>query len=141
MISEKQFSAKIDSLREILKFIDDFGVSTPLPKALLEHVLLAAEEALVNIMQYSFTDSIKIECSHPEEKPGIKLVIKDQGIPFNPLKHIPPQPISKAIIENQSDDSLGGYGIWLLIKLMDHVEYDRIQNENVLTLVKYASST
>lgn len=91
---------------------------------------LACEEALVNIISYAYPEkegAIVIECTDPE-KPGLKISLRDQGIPYDPLdqERAPP-----------TEDRLGGYGIPLIIKIMDRVQYQREENDNVLTLVKY----
>lgn len=137
------FPAQLSNLRDIIQFISLFGESISLPENILNHVLLAAEEAVVNIIKYAYPHqsdaTLQITCSKTSEKLGIKLIITDKGIPFDPIQHVPQSPPSKAIIENHASHTLGGYGLWILIKLMDKVEYQRVNDENVLSLVKYAS--
>lgn len=139
----KTFPAKLSQLRNILHFISSCTDSFSLSKVATEHILLAAEEAIVNIINYGYPcevgATIEITCTEVPGKKGIKVVIKDRGIPFDPIKHLPHFPPSKVIMETQPNDTLGGYGIWILIKLMDRVEYSRLGNENILTLVKYTS--
>lgn len=131
---KKVFIAELDQLYDMLDFIKNFSLNRAIPSTLLDQIILASEEALVNIIHYSYSKdkkgNIEITCEDCQEEIGIKIVITDQGIPFNPVKQIPyPRP-------NRSN-SLGGYGIYLLLELMDSVEYQRIDNENVLSLTKY----
>lgn len=129
----KNFLAKMESLKEMFDFLKGFCTSQNLSPTLTDQVILAGEEALVNIIKYSYPQDadglISITCEQAGTS-GIKITIKDQGIHFNPLENLP---------LNQSNDTLGGYGIHLLKGLMDVIDYKRVENENILTLIKYYS--
>jgi serine/threonine-protein kinase RsbW len=134
---QKQFPANLDYLYEMLDFIKNYDHK--MPSSHLDQVLLAAEEALVNIIHYGYAleqiGYIEITCDHSSR--GFKMTIKDQGVPFNPIEKISSLP--SFFPATKTCSSLGGYGIKLLLKLMDEVEYQRINNENVLSLTKYIS--
>lgn len=138
---QKIFSAELDSLYDMLEFIKSYGQTHPVPPAFLDRIIVAAEEALVNIISYGYPDekkgTIEISCEDSTPEPGIKIIIKDQGIPFNPIKNVPTELPSPSAVLEKAEDSVGGYGIYILIGLMDRVEYQRIGGGNMLTLVKY----
>ena len=100
----------------------------------LHNIELACEEALVNIIKHGFPKHqghIILHSHIPSTKAGIEIVISDDGIAFNPLEYIK-HPPSKTKGESQQ---LGGYGIYLILNLMDKVEYKRKDNLNTLILV------
>lgn len=135
---QKIFSAELDSLYDMLEFIKSYGESHPIPNTFLDRIIVATEEALVNIISYGYPDekkgTIEISCEETTPKAGIKIIIKDQGVPFNPIEKVPAEiPPPSTVLDN----SVGGYGIYILIGLMDRVEYQRLDEGNMLTLVKY----
>jgi anti-sigma regulatory factor (Ser/Thr protein kinase) len=141
MMHEKVFSAELDHLYEMLEFIRTYGQSCNIPSSTSERIILAAEEALVNIISYGYPNgkkgTIKIVCEKTEPQHGIKIIIEDHGIPFNPIENAPSDLISSSKVLSKSEESLGGYGIYILIGLMDRVEYQRVEGGNILSLIKY----
>lgn len=140
----KIFPADLDRLYEMLEFIKSYGVSHSISSSILDQIILATEEALVNIISYGYPEekkgTIEITCESPAQRPGIKIEIKDQGIPFNPVENVPPELPTPTDALTQTEEALGGYGIYILIGLMDHVEYKRVNEGNILSLTKYLPS-
>jgi serine/threonine-protein kinase RsbW len=117
----------------------NLSYSRKLPKggfqeADLYQIELAIGEAVVNIIHYAYEDEdgyIEIDCGHCKE--SFTVIISDRGAPFNPLnvgKILDVQP-------NIENVSIGGYGIFFILKAMDEVKYSREDGKNILTLVKY----
>lgn len=137
---QKIFPAELDDLYDMLEFIKSYGQTHSIPSSVLDQIILATEEALVNIISYGYPKekkgTIEIRCEEPSGQKGIKIDIKDKGIPFNPVENLPSKlPSSNTL--HQLDESLGGYGIYILVGLMDRVEYQHIDGGNFLSLVKY----
>ena len=133
----KTFSASLDKLYDMLKFIKEQAEAAGFQPAVISKIELAAEEALVNIISYGYPEqhgNIDIACS-PPERDGIKIVIKDRGISYNPLTNAKKVDVTTTIEER----TIGGYGIYFILRIMDEVEYRRENNYNVLTLIKYRS--
>lgn len=131
-MKKKRFLAALDQLYKMLDFIQDCGENYAIPKTALDQIILASEEVLVNVIQYGYPQpekgDIEITCEKLASKSGIKITIIDQGISFDPTKsnfNIPP-----------NEGSVGGYGIYLLKQLVDQVEYERVNNQNILILTK-----
>src|ERR1700733_4996308 len=83
----KVFPASLDRLYDMLRFIHSNVVEVGFDESTASKIELACEEALVNIISYGFPDEmgyIEIDCSLTSS-PGIKIQIRDRGIPFNPL--------------------------------------------------------
>ena len=132
---QKTFLANLSQLHEMLSFIQSYGQSHHINSYTLNKIVVAAEEALVNIIHYGYPDQIgKIEiiCDKTSLKPGIRILIKDQGVPFNPVK----KGLSNKK-NNSSNLKIGGYGIYLYVEIMDKVEYQRGKEGNILSLIKY----
>lgn len=132
-----QFSASLDHLHEMLSFICQNGLKAGFQESHMYQIELAVEEALVNIIMYAFIDKrgmIQIECKTDDLK-RFAIMISDPGVPYNPLNSGRMYDISAAI-ENMS---VGGWGIFFILKIMDEVKYKHENGKNVLTLVKYKS--
>lgn len=133
---KKIFPADLDHLHKMLNFIEMKGKEKKIPPVTLNKIVLAVEEVLVNIIYYGYPDrpgTIEIICEHLSgRQAGMCILIKDQGIPFNPIEKI---------FNDRSDlpyeIKMGGYGIYLFIGIMDKVEYKRQHEGNVLSLIKY----
>lgn len=132
----KGFPAKINALYDMLAFVrEEAGLAGFSPQD-IPKIELAAEEALVNIISYGYptecagNPSIEIESSYLASG-GIRLQIRDQGIPYNPLEN------KTGYNPASTDDNVGGYGIFFITNLMDEVTYAREQSTNLLTLVKF----
>ena len=102
----------------------------------IRKIEIALEEALVNIIQYAYQDhpgTIEITCK-ALSKDGIEIILKDYGIPFNPLKN-GGKVNRKATLEERKE---GGLGISFMHELMDKLEYKREGDANILILKKFS---
>ena len=90
---------------------------------------LILEEVFVNIVNYSKTDSIRVNSSF--ENSILTLEFIDDGVEFNPLLNEDPK-----MPESIEDAEVGGLGIHLTKELSDDIEYDRIADENHLKITK-----
>ncbi|MFH0838739.1 MAG: ATP-binding protein [Candidatus Omnitrophota bacterium] len=134
-MEKKIFAAKLENLDAMMDFIREGGRTAGFNDKKLNHLQLAAEEVLVNIINHGYVDKegdIQITLSPPREKTGLKVEVIDEGIAFNPLTL--PEPDLDAPLEKRE---IGGLGVYLLRKLMDEVDYKREENRNILTFVKY----
>lgn len=115
--------------------IVDFIMSSPfLPddEGLLFKIRLSAEEAVENIVSYAYSRGDGWIEVGTELKDGIfTLVLKDAGIPFDPLSKPDPDVTAKA-----EDRPIGGLGIFLCKKMMDTVSYEYKDGTNIFTMTK-----
>lgn len=121
----------------MLLFIQQQAQQLSMPVQHMDQITLSAEEALVNIIHYAYPEQkgeIEIFCTSPKEKNGLVITLKDSGIPFDPTKF---SKVAHDITGNKEFSSLGGFGIYLLISMMDEIKYERVDNKNCLTLTKY----
>ena len=83
----------------------------------------------VNIVQYSKTEFIKFNIDFTD--PILTLEFIDNGIDFNPLQaedHKIPNSIDEA--------QVGGLGIFLTKEIADELDYQNINGENHLKIIK-----
>ena len=90
---------------------------------------LIIEELFVNIVNYSNTDYIIVNCDNEESCAIIEFV--DNGVEFNPLLKEKPK-----IAEKIEDAEIGGRGIYLVKNLADEIEYYRENDENHFKIIK-----
>ncbi len=128
-----RFPASLDHLYQMLSFIREFVEGMGFNTSDLSKIELAAEEAIVNIISYGYSShqgNIEITCQSPNPE-TVHITIKDDGIPYNPVANHKEK--SKLDLNNCT---VGGYGIYFIVKIMDDVKYTREDNSNVLMLVK-----
>jgi len=125
--------AKLENLDKASDFITRGGKSLGFDEKKLSQIKLAAEEVIVNIINYAYPKGEgEIEISYSQRDDGaFKIEIIDRGIPFDPLSL--PDPDVGASLEERK---IGGLGIYLVRRVMDEMNYKREDGKNVLTLVK-----
>lgn len=131
----KTFPAELDQLYEMLGFVKEQARALVNPEYIVK-IELAMEEVIVNIITHGYSlqqGSIEIACM-PAESQGIKIIVKDQGIPYNPLVNANKLTATMP----KGGPLLRGYGIYFILRIMDEVEYNRENECNCLTLVKYS---
>ena len=126
--------AVLKNLEAMMALITDEAKSLGFDEKKLYHIKLAAEEVLVNIINYAYPDKhgdIELTVS-TRGHDGIEVVVVDRGIVFDPLSL--PEPDIHASMEKRK---IGGLGVFLVRKLMDEVTYRREEDRNILTFVKF----
>ena len=127
--------ATIDSLEEVLNFVNGFiqeiGVS---PKIEMQ-LDIAVEELFVNIAHYAYKKDIgnaDISLQITNDPKAITIEFRDSGKPFNPLEREDPDTSLSAEKRN-----IGGLGIFMAKKSVDEIAYRRENDQNILTIRKY----
>lgn len=123
----------IVELNRMVTFLETMEGEGLLPVTLLGPINLVLEEALSNVIFYAYdtqgNEEIQIDFLFEENQ--LKITISDGGKAFDPTLEIDPD-ISLGV----EDRPIGGLGIYLIRKLMDEVIYNRVEEKNVLSLVK-----
>ena len=102
-------------------------------KTLARQLRLAIEEAVVNVIDYAYPAGQEgdIEVRIMSDGKTLKTVLIDSGVAFDPTAK------EKADTSLSADDrQIGGLGILLVRELMDSINYERIDGQNILTLIK-----
>lgn len=129
-----QIKNQVSELNYLHDEINKLLLEIPLGKNIINDVLLAVEEAIINIISYAFKDEFehKISITINRKANSISASIEDDGIEFNPLLIAEPVDLDSSI----EDRKIGGLGIFLIKKLMTEVAYERFDNKNKLTLTR-----
>ncbi len=116
---------------------DEFAVGHDLSETVCRSVKLVFDELLSNAISYAFDSNDAHELSIRVDVTGKRLAVTivDDGKAFNPFLQAEPDPTMGLV-----DREIGGVGILLVKRMMDHVTYDRRGDENVLVLVKHLDS-
>ncbi|MCK4338693.1 MAG: ATP-binding protein [Candidatus Cloacimonetes bacterium] len=124
----------LSEIERLSKLIEDFGEINNLSPKIIFDVNLTLDELITNIISYGYEDEDehKIIVTIWLNGNQLKLKIVDDGLPFNPLTIQEPDHLTQTL----DDRPMGGLGIYLVRKLMDHLEYKREQNKNMLLLTK-----
>jgi serine/threonine-protein kinase RsbW len=91
------------------------------------------EEWFINIVKYGYGDKSEhqIQIGVDFRNNVLRLIIIDDGKPFNPLEY--PLPDLQKPLEERK---IGGVGLHLIQNLMDTISYSRQNETNILVLEK-----
>lgn len=126
------FPADITYLPALMAYVRSQLVAKNISLQEINRVELAVEEALVNVISYAYpqrkgVEQVSVDCALTDER-RFEVVIKDSGVPFNPLEaEIDPR-VDRPIEER----NIGGLGVFLVRKLVDEMTYSRLQEQNIL---------
>jgi anti-sigma regulatory factor (Ser/Thr protein kinase) len=130
-----QLSNQLGELNRIATALDQVGKDWKIPPKVLLELNLALEELFTNIVFYAYDDrgEHKIDILFENPQPGcVRISISDDGKAFNPLEKSADDNLSKPLEERQ----IGGVGIHLVKKMVDHIEYQRKDGKNVVLLIR-----
>jgi len=110
--------------------VEHFALSCQLPKRTVFGLALALEECASNIVDHAFRrDPQKTFRVTIDHTPGVfSIELRDSGPSFDPTAALGSHHL------NNSNESVGGWGIPLVRLYTDEVRYARVGNENVLRL-------
>ena len=94
-------------------------------------LMVAADEIFANVVRYSGATGWTLAVERTRHPDGVRLVITDDGKPFDPLSHRDPDTTLCA-----EDREIGGLGILIVKKTMSPVTYRRLNGRNILTMGK-----
>lgn len=124
---------EISEISKLSQFIEEIGEELSLSPGLIMNLNLVLEEAVSNIILYAFPKKKDQDITVDLRKTNNSLIITitDEGVEFDPTK------VDEADITLSAEDRpIGGLGIFLIKKIMNEVEYQRIDGTNVFTLKK-----
>ena len=120
------------TMEDLARATDDLAAALePVPARAKNKLLVAADEIFANIVRHSGATrwSLSVVLTHNPE--GVRLVISDDGMPFDPLIHRDPDTALSA-----AERDVGGLGILIVKKTMSPVTYRRRNGKNILTIGK-----
>ena len=136
-MKELMVEAKSENLGALLAFLNEQLQEIGCPKKVRIQIDVAVEEIFVNITNYAYgsdTGKVVVQFLYEREAHKVEISFIDEGIPYDPLKKKDPD---VSLPANQR--SIGGLGIYMVKKTMDDLRYERKDDRNILTLVKWLS--
>ena len=133
-MAEITVAADLDSLNDVLAFVDGEMERAGCSMKLMTQVDMAVEEIFVNIARYDYhpeAGEASVRCEAGGDPFQIVVGFADRGRPFNPLDREDPD-----VTLDAEARQLGGLGILMAKKLMDEIQYEYRDGKNILTLRK-----
>jgi anti-sigma regulatory factor (Ser/Thr protein kinase) len=129
-----QFAARFEHLDAMREFVGNIARKGGFSEKDVYNIQLATDEAASNIIEHAYQNMpgniLELSCGMKGDV--ITVTLTDYGDSFDPSEV--PVPDLKADL---SDRKIGGLGLFLMRKLMDHVDYRPGPNKsNVLTMTK-----
>ena len=124
---------EVSEISKLQLFIDEIGEELNLAFDVTFNLNLVLEEAISNIILYAYPkeENQTLTVVAKTQDNNLIFVITDSGKEFDPTQ-IPDADITLSAEERE----IGGLGIFLIRQIMNKVEYQRIDNKNILTLSK-----
>ncbi len=132
-MAKKRFEALGKNLEPVIGFLEENLESLGCSFKEEQQMCIAVEELFVNIVNYAYPESAGPADLEIQELPDrvIEVILRDGGVPFNPLELKDPDVTLKA-----EDRQIGGLGIYMVKKSMDEVTYHYENGQNILILRK-----
>ncbi|MBQ9555237.1 MAG: SpoIIE family protein phosphatase [Muribaculaceae bacterium] len=123
----------VKQVPQLNEFVKSVTGQLNLTSSLSSQMMLAVEEAVVNVMNYAYPIGTrgKVTIDAIATAHSLKFVIIDEGKAFDPTQHGDVDTTLSA-----EDRPIGGLGIMLVQQLMDSINYEYVNNKNILTLKK-----
>jgi anti-sigma regulatory factor (Ser/Thr protein kinase) len=125
---------KVDELKRLNIFLEELAEEWNIPLKTIHQINLVLEEIVSNIIFYAFDDKEEhdILLGLQIEQDAMKITVTDSGKAFDLLSAETYEEKEKTADERH----IGGLGIHFVKELMDQVEYERNNDQNILTLYK-----
>ncbi|MBI4190228.1 MAG: ATP-binding protein [Betaproteobacteria bacterium] len=128
----------LSELARVSEWVRRFALEHRFAREFAYGLELSVNEALTNIMSYAYRDdaqhAIVVELRAQPDR--IRVEVKDDGVPFNPLE----LPVEEPPVSLEKSRPTGR-GIPLMRGFMDELHYVRRDSRNVLTMVMHCART
>lgn len=126
-------NANTSDIPRLNAFVDEVCQLVGFEQDDVMQIEMAVEEAVVNVMKYAYQPGQQGDVTIEAASNGMRLKfsIIDSGKPFDPTVH--------AGVDTSfpgQEQGVGGLGIHIIRQNMDSINYERINDLNVLTLRK-----
>lgn len=133
MVNKLTLHNDIHEVSLLGEWIERIAETYEVPMADTFQLNLALEEAVVNVMNYAYTDNATHEFYLMAENNGdacITFTLTDDGVEFDPTAVAAPD--TELSVEERP---IGGLGIFLIRQIMQEVNYRRESDKNVLVML------
>ncbi|MDT3365976.1 MAG: SpoIIE family protein phosphatase [Bacteroidota bacterium] len=134
ILSEKiTLSCDLKRVPELNAFIESVAGKLGIDATVIGQLQLAVEEIVVNVMNYAYPEGKKgfVTVKVMSDGHQLRVVVIDSGVPFDPTLR------EKADTTLSAEERpIGGLGIFLVRELMDTINYERVDDRNIMMMIK-----
>lgn len=133
-MKELTVEAKVENIPEVTAFIDEQLEAVECAMKAQLQIDVAIDELFGNIAHYAYapdSGDATVRFEFDPQSRMVRISFVDSGVPYNPLEKKDPD-ITLAAEERD----IGGLGIFLVKKTMDHMAYAYKNGQNILTIMK-----
>jgi serine/threonine-protein kinase RsbW len=129
-----RIGSSTSNLAAVRAFVERYARETGFPAQTVGEFKLAVDEACTNVIEHAYKgdETCFIELSIVITPQYFTVIIRDEGQAFEPASYHTPNLVD--LVQQRRD---GGFGVHLMRKLMDRVEYRRRGRFNEIALTKY----
>ncbi|MBQ7596582.1 MAG: ATP-binding protein [Clostridia bacterium] len=134
-MKELKIEAVKENLETVMRFVSEEIENIYCPLKVQMQIEISVEEVFINIANYAYapqTGYATICVDIMQDPSCVKIVFIDEGVHYDPLAKEDPD-----ITLSAAQRAIGGLGIFMVKKSMDEIYYERKDDKNVLTLIKY----
>ncbi|MBO5278779.1 MAG: ATP-binding protein [Lachnospiraceae bacterium] len=131
-MKEIRVRAKAENLNQVYTFMNEQLLSVCLDSSKRAELDMVVEEIFINVASYAYEGEpgyVTVQMDLLTQPDRIWMSFIDDGIPYNPLDRKDPD-----ITLSAEERQVGGLGIYLVKKIMDKVEYQYMEEHNILTI-------
>ena len=128
-VSSHEYAPTMEALAKAAADLE--SALEPVPEKVKNQLMVAADEIFANVVRHSGATGWSLTVERTHHPDGVRLIITDDGKPFDPLSHRDPDTTLCA-----EDREIGGLGILIVKKTMSPVTYKRRNDKNILTMGK-----
>ena len=128
-----ELKSELTEIARLAGQVQAFGIRNNVPETAIGHLNLALDELITNTISYGVVDGPghRIKVTLRLDDGALSVELLDNGRPFAPFQGDDPD-----VTRSVEDRAIGELGLYLVRKLMDHVDYENVNGQNRVTLIK-----
>ncbi|MBR5368749.1 MAG: ATP-binding protein [Lachnospiraceae bacterium] len=133
-MKELMIEATSENVDKAIEFVDEMLEEYDCPVKIQMAIDVAVDELFSNIAHYAYNPDkgfATVRVDVVKDPLAVEITFVDNGVPYDPLKKTDPD--TTLSIE---DRDIGGLGILIVKKTMDHINYEYKDGKNILTIKK-----
>ena len=128
--NEITVDATIENVAKVTEFVAKKAEKLPFSVKDRYQLEVAVDEIVSNVARYAYGDKTgTVTLKTESDEKSLTITVTDCGTPYNPLEKEDPD-----ITLSADERGVGGYGIFIVKKIMDELNYEYKDGKNILTM-------